>query len=257
MHATMQLSIATLNLLGSADRWDERQPLVVAEFARLAPDLMALQEADFAAAQECAVAEAGPEGYAVCRAGEARPDYGNALLVRHGLDRTPEAVRDGGGRLELDNEQSAVVVDLTLPADGARLRVVSTHLHWVPDEPHVRRDEIERLLEALADRAAADVTLIAGDLNATPDEAACAALGDAGFRSAYEVANGEEPEWTYPNPATPADVAIRPASCLDYIWVAGEARVVAARSVFEKPSADDPTLYPSDHRGVMALLEIG
>ncbi|HET7636976.1 MAG TPA: endonuclease/exonuclease/phosphatase family protein [Candidatus Limnocylindria bacterium] len=256
MHAAMQLSIATLNLLGSADRWDERQPLVVSEFARLAPDLMALQEADFAAAQECAVAEGGPDGYAVHRAGESRPDYGNALLVRHGLDR-PEAVRDGGDRVELDDERSGVVVDLTLPSDAARLRVMSTHLHWVPDERRVRLDEVRRLLEELAERPAADATLIAGDLNATPDEPACDALREAGFRSAYEAANGGEPEWTYPNPATPADVAVRPPSCLDYIWVAGAARVVAARTVFETPPRDDPTLYPSDHRGLLAVLEIG
>jgi hypothetical protein len=47
------------------------------------------------------------------------------------------------------------------------------------------------------------------------------------------------------------------ARCLDYIWVRGPIRVTDARLVFDRPDPDDPTLYPSDHVGVAARLEIG
>jgi endonuclease/exonuclease/phosphatase family metal-dependent hydrolase len=45
--------------------------------------------------------------------------------------------------------------------------------------------------------------------------------------------------------------------CLDYIWVRGAVRVADARLAFDRPAADDPTLYPSDHLGIAATLEVG
>ena len=45
--------------------------------------------------------------------------------------------------------------------------------------------------------------------------------------------------------------------CLDYIWVRGAVKVVDARLVFDRPDPEDPTLYPSDHLGLAAHLEIG
>jgi hypothetical protein len=45
-------------------------------------------------------------------------------------------------------------------------------------------------------------------------------------------------------------------SCLDSIWVRGPVRVLAARVEFDRPDPNDPTLYPSDHFGLSATLEI-
>jgi hypothetical protein len=45
--------------------------------------------------------------------------------------------------------------------------------------------------------------------------------------------------------------------CLDYIWIRGAVRVASARLAFDRPASDDPTLYPSDHLGIAAHLEIG
>ena len=45
--------------------------------------------------------------------------------------------------------------------------------------------------------------------------------------------------------------------CLDYIWVRGAVRVVDARLAWDRPDPTDPTLYPSDHLGISAHLEIG
>ena len=39
--------------------------------------------------------------------------------------------------------------------------------------------------------------------------------------------------------------------CLDYIWVRGAVRVTEARLAFDRPHPDDPTLYPSDHLGIV------
>ena len=43
----MRLRIATLNILGTADRWSERGPLVHAAIGKERPDILALQEVDF------------------------------------------------------------------------------------------------------------------------------------------------------------------------------------------------------------------
>ena len=45
--------------------------------------------------------------------------------------------------------------------------------------------------------------------------------------------------------------------CLDYIWVRGTVTVDDCRLVFDRPAVDDPTLYPSDHRGLAAHLRVG
>jgi hypothetical protein len=44
--------------------------------------------------------------------------------------------------------------------------------------------------------------------------------------------------------------------CIDYIWIAGAVASLASGVCFGRPSVDDPTLYPSDHAGVWADLEI-
>jgi hypothetical protein len=45
--------------------------------------------------------------------------------------------------------------------------------------------------------------------------------------------------------------------CLDYIWLRGAARPVAARLAWDRPAVDDPSLYPSDHLGISATVEVG
>lgn len=97
-----------------------------------------------------------------------------------------------------------------------------------------------------------------GDFNADPAEPTPTRLREAGFRSAYEDANGTEPAATWPSglQAAAMDIDGDP-ECLDYIWVRGAVRVDSARLVFDRPDPDDPTLYPSDHLGISAHLEIG
>jgi hypothetical protein len=45
--------------------------------------------------------------------------------------------------------------------------------------------------------------------------------------------------------------------CLDYIWLGGAVRATAARLVFDRPAVDDPTLFPSDHVGLVARVRLG
>jgi endonuclease/exonuclease/phosphatase family metal-dependent hydrolase len=247
-----QLLIATLNLRNLADRWSERLPLLLADMAALQPDLMGLQEVVYPAQQDRLLGAAGAAHYRVVRGWAGRPEYGNSILVREPLMAgDPE-------RVDLGRDRSATRIPLELPG-GGRLVFAVTHLHHlVPD--NAIRDEQTRGVVDWLDGAVdgTDATIVVGDFNADPAEPAYARMVGAGFRSAFAEANGAEPAVTWPSglqgPAIDDDGE---PGCLDYIWMRGAVRVVSARLVFDRPQVDDPGLYPSDHFGVAAQVEIG
>lgn len=243
------LHVATLNLRNIADRWPERIPLLLADMAALQPDLIGLQEVVFSVQQDRILGAAGDGHYETRRGWAGRPEYGNAVLIREPLRA------DEGERLDLDHRRSALRVPVALRSNG-RLDFVVTHLHHeVPDE--AMRDEQAGKLAAWLE----DITwplVVVGDFNAEPDEPAYRRMLDAGFSSAYAAANGAEPDVTWPSgiKAPGMDLDGDPG-CLDYIWVRGAVAVESCRLVFDRPAVDDATLYPSDHLGLSARLQVG
>jgi endonuclease/exonuclease/phosphatase family metal-dependent hydrolase len=241
------LVIATLNIRNIADRWDERLPLLLADMAALQPDLIGLQECVFAAQQDRLLGASGAGHYEVHRAWAGRPEYGNSLLVK-----APRTGRDAA-RLELGRNRSALRV---LVGD---LAMVVTHLHHVPADEAAREEQARALvtwLDELGDPAGG--TVVVGDFNAEPVEATYRVMEDGGFRSAMAEANGAEPAVTWPSgiQAPGMDVDGDPG-CLDYIWLRGPLSAEASRLAFDRPAATDPTLYPSDHLGLVARVRVG
>ena len=245
------LHVATLNIRNMSDRWAERQPLLFADMAALQPDVMALQEVVYPMQQDRLIAAAGEGRYEVHRGPAGRPVYGNSLLVREPLAATD------GARVDLGLERAAHRVVVPLPG-GARVVVAATHLHHPPGDAAERDRQAEALLDWLAAAPEAEGQIVMGDFNAAPVEPTYARMVAAGFRSAHLEANGHEPAVTWPSgiQAPGMDTDGDPA-CLDYIWVRGTIRVESCRVVFDRPAADDPTLYPSDHFGLSAHLLVG
>ena len=246
-----RLHVATLNIRNLADRWFERLPLLLADRAALQPDLLGLQEVVYVMQQDRLIGAAGEGRYGAVRGWAGRPEYGNSLLVREPL------VAAGTDRLDLGLNRSAQRSVVALPS-GSMVLVVVTHLHHLgPDE--TRRDEQTAAIVAwLDDAPVTSATIVMGDFNADPPEPAHARLRAAGFRSAYAEANGAEPTVTWPSGLqAPAMDTDGDPECLDYIWLRGAARVESARLAFDRPDPEDPTLYPSDHIGIAARLEIG
>lgn len=245
------LHVATLNLRNLADRWDERLPLLLADMASLQPDLLGLQEVVYVLQQDRLLGAAGEGRYGAVRGWAGRPEYGNSLLVREPLVATDVE------RLDLGLNRSIVRAVIALP-DGSRVLMAVTHLHHeVPDEA-IRADQARQLLAWLEGAPPTDARIVVGDFNAEPEEPTYGLMVEAGFQSAYATAHGAEPAVTWPSglQAPGMDTDGEPG-CLDYMWVRGAVRVTAARLVFDRPAVDDPTLYPSDHLGVAAHLEIG
>lgn len=246
-----RLLVATMNILNLADRWDERLPLLLADMAALRPDLIGLNEVVYPMQQDRLLGAAGEGRYKAVRGWAGRPEYGNSLLARASLVATDH------DRLDLGMARSAHRVRITL-SGGTRLLFAVTHLHNTPGDQEVRLGQVGRLLEWLDAAPEHDALILVGDFNADPREPAYAAMGAAGFTSAYAAANGAEPPVTWPSglqaPAMDTDGEPR---CIDYIWVRGAVEVKDARLVFDRPAVGDPTLFPSDHFGIAAHVRVG
>jgi endonuclease/exonuclease/phosphatase family metal-dependent hydrolase len=247
-----ELRVATLNLRNVADRWPERLPLLLADMAALQPDLLGLQECVFAVEQDRLLGAAGIGRYEAHRGWAGRPEYGNSVLVKASL-----AAGGAPERLDLGHKRCALRVPLTA-ADGVELAMVVTHLHHLPADEEVREGQARELVAWLTTRPAPGGTVVVGDFNAEPVEATYRVMVDAGFRSAFAEANGEEPAVTWPSgiQAPGMDTDGDPG-CLDYIWLRGPLRATACRLVFDRPAVGDPTLYPSDHLGLVAQVTVG
>ena len=245
------LHVATLNIRNLADRWFERLPLLLADMAALQPDLLGLQEVVYVMQQDRLIGAAGEGRYDAVRGWAGRPEYGNSLLVREPLAATAT------DRLDLGLSRSALRSVVALPG-GSSVLVVVTHLHHLGPDAIQRDEQTEALLAWLEGAPEADATIVMGDFNADPDEPAPARLRKAGFRSAYAEVNGAEPAVTWPSGlVAPAMDTDGDPECLDYIWLRGAVRAASARLAFDRPAPEDVTLYPSDHLGIAARLEIG
>jgi endonuclease/exonuclease/phosphatase family metal-dependent hydrolase len=246
-----RLHVATLNILNLADRWHERLPLILADMAAMQPDLLGLQEVVYVMQQDRLIGAAGEGHYGAVRGWAGRPEYGNSLLVREPLEaRLVE-------RLELGLNRAAHRTVIDLPG-GATVLMVVTHLHHLGPDEAARDGQAAALLEWLEGSPDTDARVVVGDFNADPAEPTVRRMLAAGYRSAYADANGADPAVTWPSglqaPAMDTDGL---PECLDYIWVSTAIRVESCTLAFDRPNPEDPTLYPSDHLGLSAHLEIG
>ena len=246
-----RLHVATLNILNLADRWPERLPLILADMAALQPDLLGLQEVVFVMQQDRLIGAAGEGHYGALRGWAGRPEYGNSLLVREPLAGAQLE------RLDLGLGRSAHRAVVALPG-GSAVLVVVTHLHHEVGAAAERDRQAAALVDWIGTAPATDAVIAMGDFNADPGEPTYARMVAAGFRSSCADANGAEPAVTWPSGLqAPAMDTDGDPDCLDYIWVRGAVRVESARLAFDRPHPEDPTLYPSDHLGILARLEIG
>ena len=245
------LHVATLNIRNLVDRWDERLPLILADMAALQPDLLGLQEVVYPLQQDRLIGAAGEGRYESTRGWAGRPEYGNVLLVRQPLAATDV------DRLDLGLSRCAVRARVELAA-GSSIVMVVTHLHHSTADEAARDDQTRQLVDWLGDAPAADGTVVVGDFNAEPEEPTYARMRSAGFRSSFLEANGAEPAVTWPSGLdAPAKDTDGPAGCLDYIWVRGAIAVESCRLAFDRPAVGDATLFPSDHLGLSARLNVG
>jgi endonuclease/exonuclease/phosphatase family metal-dependent hydrolase len=206
--------------------------------------------------QDRLIGAAGPRHYRAVRGWASRPEYGNAILVEGSLAAGEGSTLDED-RVDLGFGREAHRVVVGLPG-GSSVTFAVTHLHHPTDGEIERDGQTAGLLDWLAAGRSTDALIVVGDFNAPPAEPAYARMRAAGFTSASLAANGAEPDVTWPSGLdAPAKDTDGDPSCLDYIWVRGAARVADCRLAWDRPAVGDPTLYPSDHVGLLATIEVG
>src|SRR6266540_4334 len=249
-----RIKVATLNLFNRMGEWEKRAPLVIDQLEALSPDVIAFQEVDLMLDQGMWIARQ------INLRLKDRPHY----RIKHAASPGKRVSYHGIGTLSRLEFVEHEVLDL-MTFDRVAQRMVfrcgdrsfvfvNTHLHHPPEAEAERTEQLSYLLRWLdRDPRSGLPLVIAGDFNSYTHEKAVA-LMKSRFRSAFEVVHGHEPDKTWPTPVNDFDPS--PHGTLDYIYVSNQFNIVDARLAFDTPSAEDPGLYPSDHLGLAATLEI-
>lgn len=248
----MEFRVVTLNLEQDHKRWSDRLPLISAEIAGLRPDVMALNEVcvplqTARLLRGSAIAATGIPYKLVqqTRVNGLSKVEGEALLTRFAIVET--------GNLDYQ-AHDIVALFARVVIEERPVDFYVTHLYRLRGDDFLRLFQVQQLLQWIDSRADGTPAIVCGDFNATLD-AASAGLMATRFR----------PTQTGPTAFTPlADCngAVshpdwpRMNRCIDYIWISDGIEILASEVCFNRPSPDDPSLWPSDHAGVWADLRI-
>jgi endonuclease/exonuclease/phosphatase family metal-dependent hydrolase len=233
--------------------WERRAPLVIDQLEALSPDVIAFQEVDLMLDQ----------GMWIVRQLNLRQKGQPQYRVRHAASPGKRVSYHGIAtlsRLEcLEHEVldlmtfERVAQRLLFRSDQKLFFFVNTHLHHPPEAEEERLAQAQYLL-AWLDRDARDLPIvIAGDFNSYLHETTVT-LMKSRFRSAFEAVHGHEPQKTWPTPVNEFDTS--PPGTLDYVYVSPQFTVRQAGLCFDEHDVNDARLYPSDHLGVQATLDV-
>ncbi|MGE3541707.1 MAG: endonuclease/exonuclease/phosphatase family protein [Candidatus Tectimicrobiota bacterium] len=243
--------MATLNLEQNHKRWDERRELIVQQLGALAPDIWALNEVCIPQQTGRWLQRAARErlGLAYALLQQSKTNASSLLDGEALLSRYPVVESANYDYRTLDMVAQVVRLDVA----GHLLDVYVTHLYRSRGDEALRLFQVQQLLTWIQSRDDVEARVVCGDFNA-PLEAPSAQLMATVFQPTQTAA-------TAFTPLQDTDGAVshpywaRFDRCIDYLWVAGPLTVQASGVCFQQASAQDPTLWPSDHAGVWADLE--
>jgi endonuclease/exonuclease/phosphatase family metal-dependent hydrolase len=242
----MQFRVVTLNLEQDHKRWSDRHPLISAEIAGLRPDVIAFNEVSVplqTAKLLCAAAVAAT-GIPYKLVQQTRVNglskvEGEALLTRFSIIET--------GNLDYQARDIVALVARLL-IEERPVDFYVTHLYMSRSDDSLRLFQVQQLLQWIDSRADGTPAIVCGDAS-----------------SAGPMATRFRPTQTMPTAFTPLadrNGAVshpdrpRMDRCIDYIWISAGIEILASEVCFNRPSPDDPSLWPSDHAGVWAGLRI-
>jgi endonuclease/exonuclease/phosphatase family metal-dependent hydrolase len=248
----MRFRVVTLNLEQDHKRWQARSPMIVEELARLKPDVIAFNEVSIPIQSARFLQQAVSESLGIrynlvqqTRVNGLSQTEGEALLTRFEIIET--------GNLDYRVRDMVAQVARIL-VDKIPLDVYVTHLYMSRGEDSLRLFQVQELLAWIKTRADIADCIICGDFNAVLEKASVALMATQ-FRPTQTEPTAFTPladeKGSISHPYWP-----RMDRCIDYIWVSPKLRIIASGICFNQPSSEDPSLWPSDHAGVWADLEI-
>lgn len=142
---------------------------------------------------------------------------------------------------------------------GASFRLISTHLDG-DCLPYASAVQVAQAREILDDLAGANLPIVLlGDVNASPEDPAPSAYGELagfGFIDAWSLA-GETDGYTCCQADDLSNLTSLLDSRIDVVLLHGDVVVRTVSTTGDTPADRTPSgLWPSDHAGVMATLEI-
>jgi endonuclease/exonuclease/phosphatase family metal-dependent hydrolase len=275
----MRVRVLTMNVQndeGDGDRYDELARAIGA----LAPDLVALQEVPLPSVDDHLQRLLAGTGLRATHQADVMayvPEFadrygGNAVATRWPHDVVEVLdLRQAGA---LDVPWCTLAARVHAP-DGHELLFVATTTSWRLDAEAARERQVVALTDLDARHRVALPTIIAGDLNATPDASSIRYLvglqslagRSVHYHDSWTIAgDGPGYTWTVDNPLAAAEMVqiVRQPDHrrrLDYVltgsWHAHPdtyCTVESARVVFDAPVGGR---WLSDHFGVVVDLEIG
>lgn len=230
--------VLTFNILhGETMKGDFDLDLIAETISAVSPDLVALQEVDNKTGRTKGMDLATELGYRTRMSsifGRAMPydggEYGEAVLSRFSFLQTRNVGLTGSPGKE---PRAALEVTTVLPS-GDTIAFIGTHLDHTRD-PADRITQVNEINQIFSTNN--HPTILAGDLNATPESEPMAILGEH-----WTASYGDEPAPTIP--------CTNPRSKIDYVMYAPahQWRVLESR-VINAPVA-------SDHCPYLVVLEL-
>jgi endonuclease/exonuclease/phosphatase family metal-dependent hydrolase len=247
------MRILTFNLRHDADRWNDRFPLVVKMLRDEKPDIIAFQEVALEIQQAGIICEEinhhtnGPE-YELF----VEPKWG--IKPREGIALLSRLPVKEAQRLNLPIGRR-VAQRISLSVGEMIVDIYNTHLHHLPPlNETIRLRQAKSLLRWIHVQTQRNhPAILMGDFNATPDSSTIT-LVKSYFLSGYQQFNQTEPVSTFPTPLVKVNF---PKTVIDYIFLQpGLFTIQDARLTGTTAHTDDPTLYPSDHYGIVMDISI-
>jgi endonuclease/exonuclease/phosphatase family metal-dependent hydrolase len=244
--------VATLNLERDEKRWSERRGLILQQLGNLRPDVFSLNEVWLPIQTGRWLQEQAQTKFSL--------DY--HLIEQPRADKAfhPEAegllakfpVIERSHRFFSARDTVTLVVRLEI--QGRALDAYVTHLYPARREDSQRVKQVKELLAWIDERDDVDYRIVCGDCNA-PLEADSMKLMAEEFRPTQSNPTAFTPLREVDGEPTHPDWG-RFDRCIDFIWISKSLRLLASGRCFDAPSPEDETLWPSDHAGVWADLEL-
>jgi endonuclease/exonuclease/phosphatase family metal-dependent hydrolase len=269
--AAHTIRVATLNLWGENGPHARRLELVAEEFAALGADVLALQEVREVPGRlpNQAATLAGRLGFQA--AFSPSTSWGGGVEGLAFVSRFPIEQSEAERLPHATETEGRIVFSVRLATPHGPLWAHTAHLSYRLHEGREREDQVMAIDARVSARAAESELprVVMGDFNTSPDcdeirwLRGATTLGGRRvyYQDAWAAVHGEAGgvTWARENPFR-ARMGWLPAERrIDYIFVSpvrrdGRGLVHDARLCFDRP--DGAGVYPSDHRGVVADIQV-
>jgi endonuclease/exonuclease/phosphatase family metal-dependent hydrolase len=271
------IALGTYNIRNTTDRYNERKPLLQKIFQQdYSFDICGLQEVRFHESNDLfdQTIDLLPSSYAICKTTLSQPFLsdldpnfridGNCIFfnsLKYDLRSQDDLILS-----PTRNAQRLVLQSKSFPS--LFISFTNVHLHHLlaPPDALIRFEQIQKTIEwidQLDQLQEISLSVLVGDFNCSPQEIGYQELLSAGYSSAYPMCSvtAEEPTLTFPTGLQASTMDTDPPITCDYIFLKKRATnctlaIQSCRLFGNEPSSDDPTVYPSDHIGLLSHVKI-